>query len=55
MLLHPEIIEPLIEDPTMYDMVVDDEISALKERPRSEQLTFSKIITDRVQMGMKTM
>jgi len=54
MLLHPEIIELLIEDPTMYAMVAADEISALKERPRSEQLTFGKIITDRVYRGMKT-
>ena len=54
MLRHPEIIELLIEDPTMYDMVADGEISALKEKPRSEQLSFGKIITDRVYMGMKT-
>jgi hypothetical protein len=54
MLLHPEIIELLIEDPTMYDIVADDEISALKEKPRSEQLTFGKIITDRVYMAIKT-
>ena len=54
MLLHHEIIELLIEDPTKYDMAADDEISALKEKPRSEQLTFGKIITDRVYMAIKT-
>ena len=51
MLLHPEIIERLIEDPTMYDMVADDEIRALKEKRRSEQLTCGKIITDRAYVG----
>ena len=51
MLLHPEIIELLIEYPTMYDVVADDEIRALKEKPRYEQLTCGKIITDRVYVG----
>jgi len=54
MVLHPEIIELLIEDPTVNDMVADDEISALKEKPRPEQLAFGKTITDRAYMVMKT-
>jgi hypothetical protein len=53
MLLHPEIIELLLEDPTKYDIVADDEITVLKEKPRYEQLTFGKIITDRVYIAIK--
>jgi hypothetical protein len=45
--LHQEIVELLIENLSLNGIAEDDEISALKAKPRTEQLAFGKIIVDR--------
>lgn len=54
MVLHPEIIKLLIDDPTTNDLVADEEFSALRQKPRPEQLSFGRILIERAYVVIKS-